>query len=60
MSEELKPCPFCGESNTLFVEHDVSYYVVCNLCNYGCGTTAPVVRSEQEAIEAWNRRYNNA
>ena len=66
MREELKPCPFCGKSKTLFVEHDNCYenddfyYVVCCISDYGCGTTGPGARTEQAAIVEWNRRADNA
>ena len=63
--EELKPCPFCGKSKTLFVDHDEYYghddfyYVVCCISDYGCGTTGPAASSEQAAIVEWNRRADN-
>ena len=57
MNEELKPCPFCGGNKvalTTFVSEFCinTYQVICCDCNC-CG--APK-RSEEKAIETWNRR----
>lgn len=70
--EQLKPCPFCGGESEVCIseEHhgmDGWYrvaFVRCKECRcrtpqyaidgfYGCKTT------EQDAIEAWNRRAND-
>lgn len=63
MSDELKPCPFCGASgevhtvyNSMFETN--TYTVVCSnedSCpvNY---LSMKCHRTEQEAIEAWNTR----
>lgn len=52
---ELLPCPFCGHTkfgpDSIFGE---GYrYVVCGICD----TSGPAKRTEAEAIEAWNTRY---
>lgn len=66
MSEiELKPCPFCG--NTKSVEcvkekncyGDNYYYVGCVPFYGGCGASTCTRDTEDEAIEAWNRRSDN-
>lgn len=49
---ELRKCPFCGGEASTYVAYDDGYYVCCNEC--GCGL--PVYNTEQDAIEAWNRR----
>ena len=49
---ELKHCPFCGGEASTYVAYDDGYYVCCDEC--GCGL--PVFNTEQEAIEAWNKR----
>ena len=58
MSEELRPCPFCGSSNGLYVLQDEKYgewSVFCDMCKTSfhnenhCDT-------REEAISAWNRR----
>lgn len=63
MSEELKPCPFCG-STRVFIERDYppsenpaldNEWVEC----LRCGATGPwhtVTRSHRVIISAWNRR----
>lgn len=60
---KLKPCPFCG--GKACIERDVTsvkprFLPVC--CNYGdrCwGMQENWFFTEQEAIEAWNRRVND-
>ena len=49
---ELRKCPFCGGEASIYVAYDDGYYVCCDEC--GCGL--PVYNTEQEAIEAWNKR----
>ena len=54
MTEELKPCPFCGGKAQL-VDEDTgdmkTYYVLCDRCVQ----TYPFSQKER-AIEYWNRR----
>lgn len=65
---ELKPCPFCGRTDTLII-HEVSerlddtdikqYTVVCNTFgnNAGCGANCGYRHfTKQDAIAAWNKR----
>ena len=57
---ELKPCPFCGGK----AEHEIfddGFLVWCRVECKPCGVTltVPYVVGE-EAIEAWNRRADNA
>ncbi len=60
---ELKPCPFCGgeakvhtgEKFFLIGEEECSI-VVCK----SCLATSRYFHTSKEAIEAWNRRTNNA
>ena len=55
MTEELKPCPFCGSDNVHLSHWTGQAYVYCANC---------MVRTEvylhgsceEKAIEAWNRR----
>ena len=54
MSEELKPCPFCGDKahiNPLSGDPDDSHEVCC----YGCGGFA-WGDTKEKAIRKWNRR----
>ena len=60
MREELEPCPFCGGEAELMHIHAFSEqsYIIC----LKCGARTREFRistersSDQEAIEAWNRR----
>lgn len=68
-TEELKPCPFCGEFPTL--KHDLRYpqgyddsihasEVICE--NLDCpiyNADNTYYLTDEEAIEAWNRRVKN-
>jgi Lar family restriction alleviation protein len=55
MSEELKPCPFCGGTGELEVGSIGRIrLVVCN--NNDCLVEGPIGHSRDEAIAAWNRR----
>lgn len=59
---ELLPCPFCGETATLYHTNDNnrSPYVQCDGAMRGCYAMIRPWRYKtvQEAIEAWNRRVN--
>ena len=52
----LKPCPFCGgeaeKCNLTKFDINDRCWVECK----ECGVSAKIYDSEQEAIEAWNRR----
>lgn len=54
MSENLKPCPFCG-SRSVYAEQIGSggYFNVC-CCN--CLANVPLSGSRGAAVSAWNRR----
>ena len=67
-SNNLKPCPFCGNTN-LFVgtkseiedeSVDSDYYTVC--CDYtsgGCGAKSGYRMYREDAIALWNSRKSN-
>lgn len=56
MNKELKPCPFCGGEAEL-VELGIKVWSPrCTQCE--CRLNQ-VYRSEQKAIEAWNRRVTD-
>ena len=66
MTEQLKPCPFCGGAANLLGRYDWSkdedrcfakhYYIKCTQCpNY----RIKLFKTKQEAIEAWNRRTDD-
>ena len=57
MSEELKPCPFCGSENcetrTVFYTVKLSRnWVTCHIC----GAHGPVEPTKKQAQQSWNRR----
>lgn len=71
MSEELKPCPFCGgEAKLITTEFDrktIAIKVECQSCSARAGGFCATVfdnknalenidNSREKAIEAWNRR----
>lgn len=47
---ELKPCPFCGGNAEM--KSYTMFWVVCD----DCLSETTVYSTEEEAIEAWNRR----
>ncbi|MBR1436961.1 MAG: Lar family restriction alleviation protein [Synergistaceae bacterium] len=52
MTEQLRPCPFCGGEARIF-------YPDCTFPSVGCrkcGTVSSRYVYMQEAIDAWNRR----
>lgn len=71
MSDELKPCPFCGSESAPHVtdcietmvchniaecEDETLFWVTCSVLRGGCGAEAGYVRSKADAIAAWNAR----
>ena len=58
MTEELKPCPFCGRQPALLQNFKkTGYFVVCN--NHGLCVIRPETYdypTADEAIDAWNTR----
>lgn len=56
---DIKPCPFCGKSDTVEIECDSEYiYVFCNTYNDGCGASSGYANTEEEALELWNKRVD--
>ena len=57
MIEEMiiKPCPFCGNKYPEIIEGYLKN-VYCRKC--GCELFC-LASTEEEAIEAWNKRYND-
>lgn len=53
MTNELKPCPFCGSEAKLFTARGKCNQIVrCVACNVSPGYR----QTKKEAIEAWNTR----
>ena len=59
MTEELKPCPFCGNDDVTvrWFPYNSAYYVQCNQLR--CYSKGPDRLNKQEAVEAWNRRVTD-
>lgn len=64
MSEKLRPCGFCehGEARVIVVDEvtdagceEATVPLYAASCPY-CGARGPMALSEDEAVEAWNRR----
>jgi len=63
MSENLKPCPFCGCKNIIVDTRDdedgniIDYYCEC----MNCGAMSHFAYDRKCTIDAWNTRaYENA
>ena len=53
--DKLKPCPFCGNSKTVYCEKDGSGFVIEVVCAM-CGARGPQFNRRGGAIDAWNKR----
>jgi len=51
---KIKRCPFCGEEGMIAFDNGL-YFIVCSDCNSRCRK----YRKEEDAIAAWNKRYNS-
>lgn len=68
MSEKLKPCPFCGKTDTIgvFSHSQIEdlyeskgldcFAVCCDAQNGGCGAVGGYEEERDDAIATWNRR----
>lgn len=54
MSEELKPCPFCGGEARFETYGGTACAVVCQTC--GCGTPTMLLDDGMIAADLWNHR----
>ena len=61
MTNDLKPCPFCGSKKVhLYSDKDPSLHGFIHLCTIDDDAMVKIesrlFQSEVEAIKAWNRR----
>lgn len=60
VTNDLKPCPFCGRIGKIHSFNDSQYRVECT--NSFCQASYMIgmdFDTEDEAIEAWNRRITD-
>lgn len=50
--DRIKPCPFCGSTETDAVDHGGYWCVSC----WDCVAEGPTEMTEDNAIAAWNTR----
>ena len=56
---ELKACPFCGETATVSFNTHYGFVPWCENSECILNDLTHGYNSEKEAIEAWNRRVDN-
>jgi len=56
MSDELKPCPFCGGEASIRIDTSHSTACLIGCATMGCFGHEQWEETEAEAIAAWNRR----
>ena len=54
MSDELKPCPFCGSVPTVDQDTNGDWYIICE--GDDCHAAISELPDRDWSIEAWNRR----
>ena len=53
----IKPCPFCGKTDTIKIKKEGDQYIIlCNVHKGGCGGSSGYYYFQEEAIEKWNQR----
>ena len=59
MTDELKPCPFCGGEAEVRKFTETKYFVQCFFVQCKSCLIGSTFTSEQLAVDAWNRRISN-
>ena len=52
---KIKRCPFCGGDGKVWIYDYDGWIIGCE----NCGTRTEIYDTEEEAIEAWNRRVED-
>lgn len=60
MSDELKPCPFCGGEASIRIDTSHSTACLIGCATMGCFGHEQWEETEAEAVAAWNRRAPTA
>lgn len=60
MNDLLKSCPFCGAEGDITYNYDKKFAPYCTNDDCFLNTLDYGFETEQEAIDAWNRRTNDA
>lgn len=55
MAEKLKACPYCGDGDPEITGDSFGRWIACT-AGSDCMARGPAMRTEAEAIAAWNRR----
>lgn len=56
MTEELKPCPFCGGEVMLILSKDALAFIECKKCGVRVDWHDRELHESKVDLEAWNRR----
>ena len=56
MTQELKPCPFCGHTTAPEEMRIGTCFVRCTKHKGGCGTEGPTETTLAAAVKRWNLR----
>ena len=56
---KLKPCPFCGGKGEIFRGTTYGFHYLYEPRCITCECALGVYETEEQAIEAWNRRADN-
>ena len=53
----IKPCPFCGNEQSVYMlKEGKNYAVICDYNWGGCGACGGYRETLKDAAEAWNKR----
>ena len=58
---DIKPCPFCGRTNTVNAHYDEEtdrLQIICDYNKGGCGSSSGFKETDAEAWELWNKRVD--
>lgn len=56
MSDEARPCPFCGSTEVVMYGGASWCYMLCK----GCEAAGPLAQTAEEALRWWNERVKGA